>query len=91
MREDFLWVEKYRPKTIKDTILSPELKTLFQTFVDNKNVPNLLLTGSQGIGKTTVAKAMLEELGADYIVIGRPITNAPNISQALQEIHNSIW
>ena len=69
MREDFLWVEKYRPKTIKDTILSPELKTLFQTFVDNKNVPNLLLTGSQGIGKTTVAKAMLEELGADYIVI----------------------
>ena len=69
MREDFLWVEKYRPRTIKDTILSPELKTLFQTFVDNKNVPNLLLTGSQGIGKTTVAKAMLEELGADYIVI----------------------
>ena len=45
------------------------MKTLFQTFVDNKNVPNLLLTGSQGIGKTTVAKAMLEELGADYIVI----------------------
>ena len=69
MREDFLWVEKYRPKTIKDTVLSPELKTLFQTFVDNNNVPNLLLTGSQGIGKTTVAKAMLEELGADYIVI----------------------
>ena len=69
MREDFLWVEKYRPKTIKDTVLTPELKTLFQTFVDNKNVPNLLLTGSQGIGKTTVAKAMLEELGADYIVI----------------------
>ena len=69
MREDFLWVEKYRPKTIEDTVLTPELKTLFQTFVDNKNVPNLLLTGSQGIGKTTVAKAMLEELGADYIVI----------------------
>jgi DNA polymerase III delta prime subunit len=69
MREDFLWVEKYRPKTIKDTVLSLELKTLFQTFVDNNNVPNLLLTGSQGIGKTTVAKAMLEELGADYIVI----------------------
>ena len=69
MREDFLWVEKYRPNKISDTILAPELKTLFQTFVDNKNVPNLLLTGSQGIGKTTVAKAMLEELGADYIVI----------------------
>ena len=69
MREDFLWVEKYRPKTISDTILTPDLKKLFQTFVDNKNVPNLILTGSQGIGKTTVARAMLEELSADYIVI----------------------
>ena len=69
MRDDFLWVEKYRPKTISDTILSPELKTLFQTFVDNKNIPNLLLTGMQGVGKTTVAKAMLEEVGCDYIVI----------------------
>ncbi len=69
MRDDFLWVEKYRPKTISDTILSPELKTLFQTFVDNKNIPNLLLTGMQGVGKTTVARAMLEEVGCDYIVI----------------------
>jgi len=69
MRDDFLWVEKYRPQTIKDTILIPELKTLFQTFVDKENVPNLLLTGTQGVGKTTVARAMLEELGADYIVI----------------------
>ena len=69
MREDFLWVEKYRPNKISDTILAPELKTLFQTFVDKENVPNLLLTGTQGVGKTTVARAMLEELGADYIVI----------------------
>ena len=69
MNDDFLWVEKYRPKTINDTILSSELKTLFQTFVDNRNIPNLLLTGSQGVGKTTVARAMLEEVGCDYIVI----------------------
>lgn len=69
MREDFLWVEKYRPKCIADTILPKELKATFQQFVDNGNVPNLLLTGSAGIGKTTVAKAMLEELECDYIVI----------------------
>jgi DNA polymerase III delta prime subunit len=69
MRDDFLWVEKYRPKTVGDTILPNSLKETFQQFVDNKNIPNLLLTGSAGVGKTTVAKAMLEELGCDYIVI----------------------
>jgi len=69
MREEFLWVEKYRPHTIADTILPDDLKKTFQTFVDNRNIPNLLLTGSAGIGKTTVAKAMLDEIGADYIVI----------------------
>jgi len=69
MREEFLFVEKYRPHTIADTILPDDLKKTFQTFVDNGNIPNLLLTGSAGIGKTTVAKAMLDEIGADYIVI----------------------
>jgi len=69
MRDDFLWVEKYRPKTVGDTILPNSLKETFQQFVDNKNIPNLLLTGSAGVGKTTIAKAMLEELGCDYIVI----------------------
>ena len=69
MNEEFLWVQKYRPKTISDTILSSELKQTFQQFVNQENIPNLLLTGSAGIGKTTVAKALCEQLNADYIVI----------------------
>ena len=69
MLEEYLWVERHRPKTVADTILPKSLKETFQQFVDNKNVPNLLLTGTAGVGKTTIAKAMLEELGADYIVI----------------------
>jgi DNA polymerase III delta prime subunit len=67
--EEFLWVEKYRPKTVEDTILPADLKTTFKTFVEKGNIPNLLLTGSAGVGKTTIAKAMLDEIGADYIVI----------------------
>lgn len=69
MREQFLFVEKYRPKTVADTILPLSLKKTFQTFVDQKNIPNLILAGPSGVGKTTVAKAMLEELGCDYLVI----------------------
>ena len=69
MKEDFLWVEKYRPRTIADTILPEELKATFQTFVDEGSVPNMLLTGRAGIGKTTVARALLEQIDADYIVI----------------------
>ena len=69
MLEHFIWVEKYRPKTVKDTILPAELKQTFQQFVDQKNIPNLILSGTAGVGKTTIARAMLEELGCDYIVI----------------------
>ena len=66
---EILWVEKYRPSTISDAILPFELKQTFQQFVDNQNCPNLLLSGSAGCGKTTVAKAMLEELGCTYMMI----------------------
>lgn len=69
MRDDYLWVEKYRPKTVADCILPDDLKKTFQTFVDQKNIPNLLLSGGPGVGKTSIAKAMLEELDCDYIVI----------------------
>lgn len=69
IHDDFIWTEKYRPKTVADTILPKNLKKIFQSFVDQKNIPTLLLTGPSGVGKTTVARAMLEELGCDYIMV----------------------
>ena len=68
MREEFLWVEKYRPHKIADCILPDDLKQTFQQFVNDGNIPNLLLTGGAGVGKTTVARAMLEEIDADYVI-----------------------
>lgn len=67
--EHLLWTEKYRPQTVEDCILPDRLKKLFQEYVDQKNIPNLLLSGGAGVGKTTVAKAMCEEIGCDYMVI----------------------
>lgn len=69
LNDEMLWGQKYRPRTVSDTILPNELKDTFQEFVNQKNVPNLLLSGSPGTGKTTAAKAMLEEVDCDYIVI----------------------
>lgn len=67
--DQFLWCEKYRPKKVADVVLPERLKTIFQSYVDQKNIPTLLLTGSSGVGKTTIAKAMLDELGCDSIMI----------------------
>lgn len=91
MSQDFLWVEKYRPKTIEDTILPEELKKTFQQFVDQRNVPNLLLTGTAGVGKTTVARAMLEELEADYIVINGSMNgNIDTLRTTIQNFASSV-
>ena len=67
--KNFLWVEKYRPKKISDCILSEDIKNTFAQFLKQKEIPNLLLAGTAGTGKTTVARALCEELGADYIII----------------------
>ena len=69
MSNDFIWVEKYRPQTIEDCILPQNVKKTFQDFLDKGEVPNLLLSGPPGCGKTTVAKALCHELGVDVYVI----------------------
>ena len=66
---DFIWVEKYRPTTIEECILPEGIKKTFQDFLTAGEIPNMLLSGPPGIGKTTVAKALCNELGADYYVI----------------------
>ena len=66
---DFIWVEKYRPKTIDECILPDSIKKTFQDFLVAGEIPNMLLSGPPGIGKTTVAKALCNQLGADYYVI----------------------
>jgi len=67
--EHLLWTEKYRPQTVEDCILPERLKKPFQEYVKQQNIPNLLLTGGAGVGKTTVAKAMCHQIGCDYLVI----------------------
>ena len=86
INKDFLWVEKYRPKTVDECILPDDLKNTFQQFVNQNNVPNLLLSGGPGVGKTTIAKAMLEELKCDYIVVNGSMNG--NIDTLRYEIRN---
>ena len=67
--EHLLWTEKYRPQTVDDCILPDRLKQPFQEYVNQKQIPNLLLAGGAGVGKTTIAKAMCNEIGCDFMVI----------------------
>ena len=66
---DFIWVEKYRPKTIDECILPENIKKTFSDFLNRGEIPNMLLAGPPGVGKTTVAKALCNQLGVDYYVI----------------------
>jgi len=84
--ENFLWTEKYRPHTINDCILPSDLKQTFEQFISQGNVPNLLLAGKPGVGKTTVARALLEQLKADYMVINGSMNG--NIDTLRVEIKN---
>jgi len=85
VNNDFLWVEKYRPTIVEDCILPDSIKNVFQGFVDQKELPNLLLTGSAGVGKTTIAKALCDEIGASYIII-----NGSDEGRFLDTVRNRI-
>ena len=85
MSKEFLWVEKYRPNIVEDCILPASTKEVFQGFVNQGELPNLLLTGTAGVGKTTIAKAMCEEIGASYIVI-----NGSDEGRFLDTVRNRI-
>ena len=69
MRDTFLWVEQYRPKTVDECILPKTLKTQLQSYVDKQDISNLILSGGPGVGKTTAARAMLDQIGANYMFI----------------------
>jgi len=84
MRDEFLWVEKYRPKKIEECILPEGIKDTFQQFVKKGEIPNLLLSGPAGCGKTTVAKALCHELGVDYYVI-----NGSDEGRFLETVRNN--
>ena len=91
IKDDYLWVEKYRPRTVSDCILPEDLKNTFQEFVDNKNVPNLLLSGVAGVGKTTIALAMLNELGCDSIIINGSLSgNIDTLRNEIQRFASSV-
>jgi len=83
--DNFLWVEKYRPRTIDDCILPDALKETFKTFLAQGEIPNLLLSGTAGTGKTTVARALCEQLGCDYIIL-----NGSDEGRSIDTVRNNI-
>ena len=91
MKEQFLWVEKYRPQKISECILSDKLKSTFTTLKDKGEIINMLLCGSAGTGKTTVARALCEELGCDYIIInGSETRGIDMVRQQVQGFANTM-
>ena len=83
--DNFLWVEKYRPHKIDDCILPDSLKETFKKFLAQGEIPNLLLSGTAGTGKTTVARALCEELGCDYIIL-----NGSDEGRSIDTVRNNI-
>ena len=91
MSSEFLWVEKYRPQKVSDTILPESLKQTFQKIVDGKELPNMLFTGTAGLGKTTVARALCNELGCDYILInGSEEGNIDTLRTKIKQFASSV-
>jgi DNA polymerase III delta prime subunit len=91
MNDNFLWVEKYRPKTIESCVLSPDIKKIFTDIISSKVMPNLLLSGGPGVGKTTVAKALCEELDYDYLFInGTEDNGIDGIRTTLRQYASSV-
>jgi len=84
-KNDFLWVERYRPTNVEDCILPDSIKNVFKGFVSQKEIPNLLLSGSAGVGKTTIAKALCDEINASYIMI-----NGSDEGRFLDTVRNRI-
>ena len=83
--DNFLWVEKYRPHKIDDCILPDSLKSTFKKFLEQGEIPNLLLSGTAGTGKTTVARALCEQLGCDYIIL-----NGSDEGRSIDTVRNNI-
>ena len=91
MSNDFLWVEKYRPNTITGTILPENLKKTFQEIINTGELPNMLFTGTAGLGKTTVAKALCDQMGLDYILInGSEDGNIDTLRGKIKQFASSI-
>jgi len=91
MSNEYLWVEKYRPQKVADTILPAKLKETFQKIIDGGELPNMLFTGTAGLGKTTVAKAMCNELNCDYILInGSEEGNIDTLRTKIKQFASSV-
>ena len=91
MTDDFLWVEKWRPPSISQCVLPERLKIQFQSFVDIERIPNLILAGGPGVGKTTVARALLKQLDLDYIIInGSMKGNIDTLRTEIQQFASSV-
>lgn len=91
MSNEFLWVEKYRPRRVSETILPTELKQTFSKIVDGGEIPNMLFSGTAGTGKTTIARAICDELGLDYIIInGSEEGNIDTLRGKIKQFASSI-